>query len=125
MRTRDYHVGDILSVTTGHLVSPRGMDGVYDILRWMAGESVFTHQIPRVCREAEPVLLALHPQLASADKNAVNSKNYDAWLAAQVARFGETLPVPQMTNAEHERIDPMSEAAEKIHPDRIIIAVGR
>ena len=61
--TKDFHIGDILSVTTGRLVSPRHIEGVYDILNWMTGESLFTHQLPRVSREAGPVLLAAHPQI--------------------------------------------------------------
>jgi hypothetical protein len=37
--TRAFHLGDILSVTTGCLVSPRGIAGVCDILNWMTGET--------------------------------------------------------------------------------------
>ncbi len=119
--TKDFHVCDILSITTGRLVSPRHMEGVYDILGWMTGESLFTHQLPRVAREAEPVLLAAHPQLATVDKEAeINPGNLDAWIAARVAEFGETLPVPKLNADQHERIDPMSELAEKVHPDNII-----
>lgn len=119
--TRDFHLGDILSVTTGRLVSPRHIDGVYDILNFMSGDSLFTHQLPRVADEARPVLLAAHPQLSSVDENAeINADNVDAWLAAQVALFGETLPVPKLNEDQHERIDPMSELAEKVHPSRII-----
>ena len=29
--------------------------------------------------------------------------------------------VPKMTIDEHEHIDPLSEAAEKFHPDKIIV----
>ena len=119
--TKDFHIGDILSITDGRLVSPRHMDGVYDILGWMTGESLFTHQLPRVCSEAKPVLLAMHPQLASVSRDdAVDGSNMDAWLADKVARFGETLPVPKMSADEHESIDPMSELAGMVHPDKIV-----
>jgi hypothetical protein len=121
MQTKDFHLGDILTITTGRLVSPRHIEGVYDILGWMTGESLFTHQLPRVAKEACPVLLAAHPQLASVDKDAeINAGNLDAWLAARVAEFGEMLPVPKLNADQHERIDPLSELAEKVHPDRII-----
>lgn len=118
---RDFHIGDILSVTTGKLVSPRLIEGVYDILNFMTGESLFTHQLPRVSREAAPVILRRHPQLADIDTSGVNSGTWRAWLGEQIARFGEMLPVPKMTVDEHERIDPISELAEKVHPDRIIV----
>lgn len=120
--TKDFHIGDILSVTTGRLVSPRHMDGVYDILNWMTGESLCTHQLPRVSREATPIILAMHPQLAAVDKDAeINPDNLDAWLAQQVALFGETLPVPKLNADQHERIDPLSELSEMVHPDKIIV----
>lgn len=119
--TRDFHLGDILSITTGRLVSPRHMDGIYDILNYMSGDNLFTHQLPRVMGEARPILLAAHPQLSSVDEDAeIGPNNVGAWLAAQVALFGEMLPVPKLNEDQHERIDPMSELAEKIHPSRLI-----
>lgn len=118
---KQFHIGDILSVTTGTLVSPRLITGVYDILGFMTGESLYTHQLPRVSDEAAPVLLRQHPQLASVDARGVTPENHKAWLAEQVERYGETLPVEPMTANEHERIDPMSELAEKVHPSRIVV----
>lgn len=119
--TRNFHLGDILSITTRRLVSPRHMGGIYDILNYMSGDELFTHQLPRVMMEARPVLLAAHPQLSSVDEDAeITAENVEAWLAAQIALFGETLPVPKLNQDQHERIDPMSELAEKIHPSRII-----
>lgn len=121
--TRDFHIGDILSVTTGKLVSLRHVDGIYDLLNWMTGESVFTHQIPRISREARPVIIAFHPQLqqASDEANEVNGDNWRSWLDTWIARYGETLPIPKMTIAEHERIDAISELGEYFHPDNIIV----
>lgn len=48
MTTKTFHVGDILSVITGRLVSPTHMDGIYAICSHLAGESVMTHQLPRI-----------------------------------------------------------------------------
>lgn len=118
---RDFDLGDILSVTTGKLVSPRHIAGVYDILNFMTGESLFTHQLPRVGREASPVLLAQHPQLADIDHSSVGPGKWEAWLAEQVAKYGAKLPVRPMNIDQHERIDPMSEAAEIFPPDKIVV----
>lgn len=41
------------------------------------------------------------------------------WLAEQVERYGETRAVPQLSVDDHESIDPLSELAEKVPPDRI------
>jgi len=121
MTTRNFHIGDILSVTTGKLVSPRLIEGLYDILGFMAGEPLWTHQLPRVSNEAAPLLLEQHPQLAAVDASKVTAENWEAWLAEQVAHFGKELSVSPMSADQHERIDPVSELAEKVHPDRIIV----
>lgn len=118
--TKDFHLGDILSITTGMLVSPRHMAGVYDILNFMTGEQLFTHQLPRVSREAGPVLLRAHPDLATVEQTTLKPGDVAPWLAAQVAKFGEMLPVPKMTADEHEEIDMMSEAAQFFPSDKII-----
>lgn len=120
MQTKDFHLGDILSITTGKLVSPRHIEGVYDILNWMSGEQLFTHQLPRVMREAAPVLLRAHPALEAVKPTTLSPEDVAPWLAEQVAAIGEMLPVPKMTKDEHESIDPMSELVERVHPDKII-----
>lgn len=58
-----FHISDILSVTTGRLVSYRHIDGVYAILNFMTGDSLFTHQLPRASRECESSLRAQFPNL--------------------------------------------------------------
>jgi hypothetical protein len=120
VKTKDFHLGDILSITTGRLVSPRHIGGVYDILNWMTGEELFTHQLPRVSKEAVPILERLYPWLPMID-DAFECDDWEAWLAEQVAKYGEMHAVPRMTANEHERIDPLSELAEHVHPDRIVI----
>lgn len=118
--TKDFSTGAVLSAITGRLVCEIGF--VYEVCNWMTGESVFTHQLPRICREAKPVILAMHPQLAAAISEAeqINEKNWETWLHTWIKRYGETIAVPKLTADQHERIDPVSELAEKVHPDRII-----
>lgn len=52
----EFHVGDILSVITDRLVSPKHIGGVYDILGFMAGEDPDDPSAasgkPRVCAVA-------------------------------------------------------------------------
>jgi hypothetical protein len=46
-------LGDVLNITMGRIVSPRHMDGVYDILNFMIGDDLFTHQLLRVSDECK------------------------------------------------------------------------
>jgi len=118
---RDFHITDILTVTTGNLVSSRHMDGVYDILNYLTGDNLFTHQIPRALTECAPPLLRQHPQLAAADTSGVTPENLPVRTAEWVAAFGEMLPVAPLPQGAHEFIDPILELAEKIHPSRIAV----
>lgn len=116
MKTREFHLGDILSITTERLVSPRHMDGVRDILDFMTGANLFTHQLSRACGEMKPRLLSQHPQLATVDASVVSK----AWLAEQCARYGETLMV-QAEHQFHQVKDPIAEAEELVGPERILL----
>jgi len=60
---REFHLGDILTITTRKLVSPRGMEGVYGILNYMTNDNLFTHQLQRATKECAPFLLEQFPFL--------------------------------------------------------------
>lgn len=122
--SRDFHLGDILSITTGRLVSLTHIGGVYEILNFMTGDSLFTHQLGRASNECRPHLLKQHPQLAEIAEPDLTPETFRAWLDEQIARFGETLPVEPLPQHAHEFIDPISELAETIHPARIIVLGG-
>lgn len=119
--TKIFPTADVLSTITGRLMGDIG--GVYEVLNWMTGESVFTHQIPRISREAKPVILALRPEMAAAcaEADQVNQENYRDWLALWIDRYGPTIEVPKFTADTHEFIDPISEIAEMVPPDRLIV----
>lgn len=112
---------DVLGVITGRLLGDIG--GIYEVQSWMTGESVFTHQLPRVSREATPVILAFHPHLQSAIDEAeyVSPDNWQEWRDKWIDRFGPEISVPKMSTDQHERIDPLSELVEKVHSDKIIV----
>src|SRR3989344_9369823 len=63
MQMKELHLGDVLSITTKHLVSPRHMSGVSDILNFMTRDKLFDFQLPRACDECRPYLLEQFPQL--------------------------------------------------------------
>lgn len=116
MTTRSFHLGDILTVTTGKLVSPRHIAAVYDVLNWMTGDNLFTHQLPRAMDECQPHLRAQHPDLANLDvpnfpEGEAAELAVSEWLAGQVSRFGEFRDVAPMPTGSHTVIDPLDELA--------------
>ena len=107
--TKAFPTRDVLSTITGRLMGETG--GVYEVLSFMTGESVYTHQIPRICREAQPVLVAAHPELAAAIEEAkqVNPDNYLEWRGRWEARYGLAIDVPKFSAEAHESIVPTAD----------------
>jgi hypothetical protein len=109
---RTFDLGDILSVTTHRLVSPRHMRGICDLLGYMIGSPIYTNQIPRAIDCCQPPLVARYPALEAAQLgealarlDAALNKAYTqsekqevvaAWVQSLSELYGETLPVPQL-----------------------------
>jgi hypothetical protein len=121
---RTFHLGDILTITTGLLVAPGHMSAVHELLDFMTGDTLFTHQLPRAADECKPALMAQHPDLAAVQvPDEFDGKEHvDRWLAEQVRRFGEYRAVTPLAPEEHTRINPLAEM--RMHfPDKPIITV--
>lgn len=111
MTTRSFHLGDILSVTTGCLVSPRHVAALYDLLGFMTDDTLFTHQLGRASDECKPELLRQHPDLADvqAPDEFRDEAHVWSWLAEQTDRFGMHRDVTPLKPEDHTSIDPMDE----------------
>lgn len=118
MKTERFHLGAVLSMTTDKLLCQ--MDDIYKLAAHLAGEPVWTHQLPRVMRESKPHLLAQFPALAAVTGDEVTPDNFEVWLHERVAEHGEWFDVAPMSADQHESIDPLSELAEKVHPSKIV-----
>lgn len=118
--TKAFATEDVLGTITGVLLGDIGR--IYEVLNWMTGESVYTHQLPRIGREAQPVVLAAHPELQSAldERDQVNPSNWEEWRDRWIERFGKTIDVPKFAADEHERKGPITELSEMIPPEKIV-----
>lgn len=119
-----FTLGDVLSITTGRLVSRDHIDGVYRILDYMTGDSLFTHQLPRASDECKPALLAQHPQLRDLDVPEFTGEDHVyAWLTEQEDRFGETLDVDPLILKQGDYSDPIGDLVQMVGPDKVIPVV--
>ena len=107
-----FHIGDIFTVITGRLMSPRQMDGLREILNFMTGDRVFTQQIERALKECKYSLLEQYPQLNNLDTSGLTSEKWQDWLNQQIEIFGEYLTVRPLPEGQHEFRDPLKEAVE-------------
>lgn len=120
---RTFALDDILSVTTGRLLSRRHMDGLYDLLSYMTDESLFTHQLPRAADVCGPALLAQHPQLRGVEPPAdIDSADLLAWLVSVEREHGERLPVAPLPVGGWERRNPVEELCDMVGPEKVIVA---
>lgn len=124
MTTREFDLGDVLSITTGRLLSPRGMEAIYDILNFMTGDSLYTHQLPRGMDECKPFLLAQHPQLMDVTgEQCPDGHGWKEWVEGLRQRFGATLVVSPIPSEAHEQIDPVAEIVTMLRPDQKLIVI--
>ena len=139
MKTKQFHLGDVLSITTERLVSPRHISGVYDILNFMTGDNLFTHQLPRASDECKPFLLEQFPQLATPEMDfavaelcemletksgkAEVEKLVAGWLAKQVAKYGEMFAVKPIPKVAHQFRNPIAEALDMVGKSTRIVVV--
>jgi hypothetical protein len=67
METKQFHIGDLVSVTDGHLISTQGILGVESLLVFMRGGSL-------------PFSLKKHPLIVAADECAPHLLRQFPWL---------------------------------------------
>jgi len=88
-----FHIGDILSVTTSILVSPRYMDGLYELLRYLTGEEPAFESVPDVSARCRPYLVTQYPLLDQVDTDGITFENWQEWLGDQKFLYGEWLRI--------------------------------
>ena len=120
---REFDLGDVLTITTGRLVAARHIDAVYDLLGYMTGDTLWTHQLPRAADECRPRLLEQHPALAEVEPPAdfLDKQACLDWVASLVPIYGATLPVEPLAAEDHTSIGPLRELGLMgVSQDRII-----
>lgn len=110
-----FDLGTLLSVTTGTLFTKIG--NVYEILNYMTGDTLFTHQLPRVMHEMTPVILEQYPQLKDVDVSNVDETNWNGFLHEQISRFGNEFPIVPCGLWQHKVIDPQQEMTDLLDGD--------
>jgi len=116
---KTFRLGAVLSVTTGTLLCDIG--DVYAILNHMTGDNLFTHQLPRAARECRPFLLRQFPHLPHASPEDVGPENWAPWLHARIEEHGDSFDVEPIPPQQHDRIDPLTELAELVGPERVVV----
>lgn len=138
---KKFHISDVLSVTTGRLVSTRHIDGIYDILNFLTGDKLFTHALPRASGECKPWLKAQFPQLfpdepetgkfvaavadiAESDAGREERDQVLKQLCEELARdlgLPLELDVYEMPEDMHTVIGPVEELSATVGDDKVLV----
>lgn len=113
----------LASVTTGFVLA-MPFSKIHALTEQIAGFPVWTHQLPRVCRDIADFVAAEIPGWPTHEEleaRGVDGTNYQIVAAEIVARFGETIDLPPMPTKA--AADPIAEAVEMTGGRAAIIAV--
>lgn len=117
-------LADLLSVSTGKLLSHDHMDGVYRVLNFLTGDSLMTHQLPAACDAMRPVLLEQLPWLAAvvppADATTDEVLAWRDWAELEYGKEFEVTAPPSSIWGEH---DALRELVDMVGADRVIPVV--
>jgi hypothetical protein len=110
MATRTFFLADILSVTTGRLLTrrtPAPGSALDDIFEFMTGEKLAWWQAPRAADACTEAFIAQHPFLAElappkVAKSAIGKATLLLWLATVEMRHGTTLEVEALADWVHQ-----------------------
>ena len=88
---KKFDLASVLSVTTGRLLGEIGI--VYEILNYMTGDNLMTHQLPRASRQCESSLLEQFPQLSGINADEITPANWQEKLESYKEKYGNEFDV--------------------------------
>lgn len=131
-KTKTFDLADVLTITTGKLVSKRHMDGVYGLLGFMTGENLFTHVLGRAADICNPWLI---PQLPADIPNSDNLAELEdmpnvstkeklaAFLKPLEEKYGNSFELKALPKGIWESKNPLEELASIMSEDQELFAV--
>ncbi len=139
MKTKSFPARVLLTATTGRLLTKsrkdsNGINDLYALLNWMTEDDLFTHQLPRSCRECSPWLLRWFPELKEVEaflpdldktvKLLGAEKGVESWLKKVCKKLSDSYKVPRIPKDDHEHKDAYDELVEMQGTDENIILLG-
>lgn len=106
--SRTINLGQLISVGRGILMTE--IREVHEILDYLTGDKLFTHQLPRAFHAVSPHLLAKYPFLNDIDLSSVNENNWESVLNELVKQYGNEFEIKPINNWQSK--EPLSELAE-------------
>lgn len=131
MKAMEFHVADVLSVLHGHVLGPRLMEGIKDLLCFLTGQRLTTNQIPRATREVHDGLMAQAPEslrnrfperddvkdFIEATKATYGEAWHDEAIRLLETEYGKMIAISPV--ATYLPDDPAEELFDQVGPEKI------
>lgn len=125
--SQKHSLAAVLTVTTDRFLCS-DIGELYDLLNYMTGDNLFTHQLPRATKVCKPVLLAQFPTLADVTVPYFGKYfgKYKAWLLDLGRVRGHELDVEPLESWQHRNpIDELDEMLGGTKPIIVVAPYGR
>lgn len=116
---KTFQTEQAVSAITGRLVCDIG--GVYEVLSYLLGRSLWTHELPGAMTEARKYA-DLPEWLATLSDDGVDGTNWQAWRDGLIAAHGPTVTLMPITYSALAEKSPIETAVEMFGADRVIAA---
>lgn len=114
---KKFPLNQVLTIATGRLLCDIG--SVYEILNYLTGDQLFTHQLPRAMQFCQPLLWAQYPELKGIDVSSVTTENWREWLQEISGKLPAEYGLSPFDGWQSR--NPIQEAQEMIGVDDVIV----
>ena len=109
--SKEFDLGVILTLTSERIFTD--ISNVYDVLRYLTGDDIYSHQLSRVLNIAQKYALSLYPELKGVGNDVIinNHEDYLSFMQEQKKIFGDKLSLSPMPESfGYKYVDPIEEA---------------
>lgn len=95
------------------------MGEIYEVLNYMTGDNLFTHQLPRAMKESAPYIYKQHPWMDGFEKlKGLTKENSEAFMRHVNKTYGEYLELDKIPNDKYHGIDAVKELADMMNKNK-------
>lgn len=114
---KKFKLESVLSAIRGILLCPIGE--VYEVLNFLTGDNLYTHQLPRAGEVCQAPVFSEHPFLKDIDLEGINPENWKQRLTKIKSKYPNEIELSPIENWKH--VDPIDELQGMVGEKPIIM----
>jgi hypothetical protein len=100
---KTFTLGQVLTVTSGKMLCEGGMKDLYEILNYLTGDEIYTHQIPSALDQCRPYVLSSYPFIETIDVSGINRANFIESISDMKMRHGNKFALDEIPHGEQRQ----------------------